>query len=190
MYGFYHIQTVLWFGHPALKLPGLSLRKLHVNFFFFSIAIFCVMENVLQLPSRSRPCLTAVVCRAIPGRIFVESETLQDTARMASGIDELNPAKVQMVAEDKRTKVLAMDPAPWPRLQGWVWLRRNTKKLWQYKGDLALVVGLMRSNLLNLWLIPCLDFNLGQKDTTPAAQLFNIDGVTILYLNLCITFKI
>jgi len=37
---------------------------------------------------------------------------LQDVARMTSGIDELNSANVRMVAEDKRTEVLAMDPAP------------------------------------------------------------------------------
>ena len=35
----------------------------------------------------------------------------------------------------------------------------------------------MRSNLLNLWLVPCLDFGLDQDDMTPPAQLFNINGV-------------
>jgi hypothetical protein len=37
---------------------------------------------------------------------------------MASGIDELNSTKVWMVAEDKRTEILVMDPAPQPQLQG------------------------------------------------------------------------
>jgi transcription elongation factor len=82
-----------------------------------------------------------------------------------------------MVAEDKRTEVLAMDPAPRPQDQGWVRLRGNTKKLRRYKGDLALVVGLTGSNLLDLWLVPRLDFGLGQDDMIPAAQLFNADGL-------------
>ena len=116
------------------------------------------MEKVLQLPSRSRPCLAVFACQAIPGRIFVKSKMLQDAARMASGIDELNLANVRMVAEDKRTKVLAMDPAPQPQDQGWVRLCGNTKKLRQYKGDLALVVGVTGSNLLDLWLVPLLEF--------------------------------
>ena len=135
------------------------------------------MEKVLQLPNGSRPCLSAFARQAVPGRIFVESKTLQDAARTASGIDELNSAKVRMVAEDKRTEILVMDPAPRPRLQGWVRLRGNSKKLRRYKGDLALVVGLTKSNLVDLWLVPCLDFGLGQDDMTPAAQLFNVDGV-------------
>ena len=135
------------------------------------------MEKVLQLPSSSRPCLAAFARQAVPGRIFVEAKTLQDAARTALGIDELNSAKLRMVAEDKRTEILDMDPASRPRLQEWVWLRGNTKNLRRYKGDLALVVGVTGSNLLDLWLIPRLDFNLGQDDMIPAAQLFNIDGV-------------
>ena len=119
------------------------------------------MEKVLQLPSCSRPCLAVFVRQAVPGRIFVESKTLQDAACTASGIDELNLANVRMVAEDKRTEVLAMDPAPRPQDQGWVQLHRNTKKLRQYKGDLALVVGVTGSNLLDLWLVPRLNFGLG-----------------------------
>ena len=135
------------------------------------------MEKVLQLPSSSRPCLAAFARQAVPGRIFVEAKTLQDAARTGLGIDELNSAKLQMVAEDKRTKILDMDPASRPQLQEWVRLRGNTKKLRRYKGDLALVVGLTGSNLLDLWLIPRLDFGLGPDDMTPAAQLFNVDGV-------------
>ena len=122
------------------------------------------MEKVLQLPNDSRPCLSAFTHQTVPGQIFVESKMLQDAACTASGIDELNSTKVQMVTEDKRTEILAMDPAPQPRLQGWVCLHRNTKKLRWYKGDLALVVGLMRSNLLNLWLVPCLNFGLDRDD--------------------------
>ena len=135
------------------------------------------MEKVLQLPSSSRPCLAAFAHQAVPGRIFVEAKTLQDAARTVLGIDKLNSFKLQMVAEDKRTEILDMDPASRPRLQEWVRLRGNTKNLRCYKGDLALVVGITGSNLLDLWLIPCLDFNIGQDDMTPAAQLFNIDGV-------------
>jgi hypothetical protein len=43
---------------------------------------------------------------------FFESKTLQDAAHTVSGIDKLNSANVRMVAEDKRTEVLAIDPAP------------------------------------------------------------------------------
>jgi len=135
------------------------------------------MEKVLQLPDRSGPCLAAFARRAVPGQIFVESKTLQDAVRTTSGIDELNSTKVRMVAENKRTEILVIDPAPRPWLQGWVRLHRNTKRLRRYKGDLALVVGLTRSNLLDLWLIPRLDFGLSPDDMTPAAQLFNVDGV-------------
>ena len=98
------------------------------------------MEKVLQLPSSSRPCLAAFARQAVPGRIFVEAKTLQDAARTGLGIDELNSAKLQMVA----------DPASRPQLQEWVRLRGNTKKLRRYKGDLALVAGLTGSNLLDL----------------------------------------
>lgn len=135
------------------------------------------MEKVLKLSSSSRPCLAAFARQAVPGRIFVEAKTLQDAARTALGIAELNSFKLRMVAEDKRTEILDMDPAPRPRLQEWVRLRGNTKNSRRYKGDLALVVGITGSNLLDLWLIPRLDFNLGQDDITPAAQLFNVDGV-------------
>ena len=69
------------------------------------------MEKVLQFPSSSRPCLAAFARQAVPGRIFVEAKTLQDAARTALGIDELNSAKLWMVAEDKRTEILDMDPA-------------------------------------------------------------------------------
>ena len=69
------------------------------------VAIFCIMKKVLQLPSSSRPCLAAFVCQAVPGRIFVKAKTLQDAAHTALGIDELNSAKLQMVAEDKRTEI-------------------------------------------------------------------------------------
>ena len=135
------------------------------------------MEKVLKLSNSSRPCLTAFVHQAVPGQIFVEAKTLQDAACTALGIAELNSFKLRMVAEDKRTKILDMDPAPRPRLQEWVWLQGNTKNLRQYKGDLALVVGITGSNLLDLWLILHLNFNLGQDDIIPAAQLFNVDGV-------------
>ena len=135
------------------------------------------MEKVLKLSNSSRPCLAASACQAILGRIFVEAKTLQDAARMVLGIAKLNSFKLQMVAEDKRTEILDMDPAPWPRLQEWVRLQGNTKNSRWYKGDLALVVGITGSNLLDLWLIPCLNFNLGQDNITPAAQLFNVNGV-------------
>ena len=87
------------------------------------------MEKVLQLPNGSRPCLSAFACQTIPGQIFVKSKTLQDAAHIVLGIDKLNSTKVQMVTEDKRTEIMAMDPAPQPWLQGWVCLCRNTKKL-------------------------------------------------------------
>ena len=58
-----------------------------------------------------------------------------------------------------------------------MWLHGNTKKLQRYKGDLALVVGVTGSNLLDLWLVPRLNFSLGQDDMIPAAQLFNADGL-------------
>ena len=48
---------------------------------------------------------------------------------MGLGIDELNSTKLQMVAEDKRTEILDMDPASRPQLQEWVQLRGNTQKL-------------------------------------------------------------
>jgi len=35
----------------------------------------------------------------------------------------------------------------------------------------------MRSNLVDLWLLPCIDFNLGQDDLSLPAQLFNVDRV-------------
>lgn len=139
--------------------------------------MFRVMENTLRLPNHAGPCLAAFARRAVPGRIFVEAKTLQDAARVASGIDKLNSSQLRMVVDDKRLEVLCMDPAPRPQLQGWVRLRGQTKKLRRYQGDLALVVGLTGSNLLDLWLLPRLDFNLGEDASTPPAQLFNVDGV-------------
>ena len=38
-------------------------------------------------------------------------------------------------------------------------------------------MGLTGSNLLDLWLVPCLDFSLGQDDMITATQLFNADGL-------------
>ena len=87
------------------------------------------MEKVLKLSNSSRPCLAVFACQAIPGRIFVEAKTLQDAACMALGIAKLNSFKLRMVAEDKRTEILDMEPAPRPWLQEWVWLQGNTDNI-------------------------------------------------------------
>ena len=68
--------------------------------------------------------------------------------------------------------------------QRWVQLHRNTKKLRRYKEDLALVVGVTGSNLLDLWLVPHLNFGLGQDDMIPAAQLFNANGLRVSFVKV------
>ena len=53
----------------------------------------------------------------------------------------------------------------------------DVPRLYDHSADLALVVGVTGSNLLDLWLVPHLDFGLGQDDIIPATHLFNTDGL-------------
>ena len=133
------------------------------------------MQKAL-LHNNSFTCLSAFARHTVPGRIFVEADTSQHVIAAASGIPELIPTKIRLVPDEKMTEVLSMTSSPQPKAQGWVRLLGNTKKLRRYKGDLALVVDVSNNSLLQLWLIPRIQYD-DNAYSRPAPQLFNVEGV-------------
>ncbi len=126
-------------------------------------------------------CLSAFARHSVPGRIFVEADTSQQVFEAAAGISELMPTKMRLVPNEKMTEVLSMKSSPRPKSQGWVRLLGNTKKLRPYKGDLALVVDVSNSSLVQLWLIPRIQYNDDEDlpHTRPSQQLFNAEGARL-----------
>ena len=133
------------------------------------------MQKAL-LHNNSFTCLSAFVCHTVPGHIFVEADTSHHVIAAASGILELIPTKIRLVPDEKMMEVLSMTSSPWLKAQGWVWLLGNTKKLRRYKGDLVLVVDVSNNSLLQLWLIPWIQYD-NNAYSQPAPQLFNVEGV-------------
>ena len=134
------------------------------------------MQKAL-LHNNSFTCLSAFARHTVPGRIFVEADTSQHVIAAASGILELIPTKLRLVSDEKMTEILSMTSSPRPKAQGWVRLLGNTKKLHRYKGDLALVVDVSNNCLLQLWLIPRIQYDDDDTYSRPAPQLFNVEGV-------------
>jgi hypothetical protein len=134
------------------------------------------MQKAL-LHNNSFTCLSAFARHTVPGRIFVEADTSQHVIAAASGIPELIPTKMRLVPDEKMTEVLSMKSSPRPKAQGWVRLLGNTKKLRRYKGDLALVVDVSNNSLLQLWLIPRIQYDHDDAYSRPAPQPLNVEGV-------------
>ena len=133
------------------------------------------MQKAL-LHNNSFTCLSAFMRHTIPSHIFVEADTSQHVIAAASGILELIPTKIRLIPDKKMTEVLSMTSSPWLKAQGWVRLLGNMKKLHRYKGNLALVVDISNNSLLQLWLIPQIQYN-DDAYSWPAPQLFNVEGV-------------
>ena len=139
------------------------------------VAVFHLMQKALL--HDSLPCFSAFARHTVPGCIFVEANTSQQLIAATSGIPELIPTKIRLVPDDKMLEVLSMAPSPRPKAQGWVRLLGNTKKLCPYKGDLALVVDVSKTSLLQLWLIPRIQYNNDEAvHSQSSPQLFNAEG--------------
>ena len=136
-------------------------------------------------------CLSAFARHSVPGRIFVEADTSQQVIQAASGISELMPTKMRLVPGEKMTEVLSMASRPRPKAQGWVRLLGNTKKLRRYKGNLALVVDVSNSSLVQLYLIPRVQYNddKGLSHSRPSPQLFNAEDARLSLGDQCIRKK-
>lgn len=152
------------------------------------LAVFHLMQKALSHKNPS--CLSAFARLTVPGRIFVEAKTSQQMIATASGITELTPTKMRLVADEKMTEVLSMAPSLRPKAQGWVRLLGNTKKLRPYKGDLALVVDVSKTSLLQLWLIPRIQYNNDEPvNPRPSPQLFNAEGARLSLGAQCVRKK-
>jgi len=139
------------------------------------VTVFHLMQKALL--HDSFPCFSAFAHHTVPGRIFVEAYTSQQLIAATSGISELIPTKIRLIPDEKMLEVLSMAPSPRPKAQGWVWLLGNTKKLRPYKGNLALVVDVSKNSLLQLWLIPRIQYNNDEAvHSRPSPQLFNAEG--------------
>lgn len=121
--------------------------------------------------------LSAFARPSVPGRIFLEVKTVNDAIQAIAGITELSRTQIKLVPHNNMTEVLSMRRLPRPRPQTWLRLLGNTKKSRHYKGDIALVVEVTNSNLLELWVIPRLEFDSTSNSVDrPPARLFSVEG--------------
>ena len=120
---------------------------------------------------------SAFARQSVPGRIFVESKTLQDVVRATSTISHLCSADIKPVTPDNMTNVLSMPSTPRPYPQDWVRILGNTNKLRPYKGDIALVVETTNSNLMQLWLVPRVQMDGGEPLDRPLARLLDVERI-------------
>ncbi len=151
----------------------------------------CHLLQKALMPNNSFCCLSAFARNSVPGRIFVEAHTSQQVTKAASGISELMPTKMRMVPNEKMTEVLSMASSPRPKAQGWVRLLGNTRNLRRYKGDLALVVDVSHSSLVQLWLIPRVQYNDDEilPHSRPSPQLFNAEHARLFLGDQCVRKK-
>ena len=154
------------------------------------VSVFHLMQKVVS-HNNSFCCLSAFARHTVPGRIFVEAGTSQQVTEAASGISELIPTKMRLVPQEKMTEVLSMTSSLRPKAQGWVRLLGNTTKLRPYKGDLALVVDVSNTSLLQLWLVPRIRYNDDENSSCsrPSPQLFNVQSARSCLEDQCVRKK-
>jgi len=129
-------------------------------------------------PSASVAVIQSAFARqTVPGRIFIESKTLQDVVRAISTIKQLCTTNVKLVTPDNMTNVLSMPITPRPCPQDWVRILGNTNKLRPYKGDIALVAETTNSNLMQLWLVPRLQIGTDEPLDRPLARLLDVERI-------------
>jgi len=147
--------------------------------------VFHLMQKALL--HDSFPCFSVFARHTVPGHIFMEAYTSQQLIAATSGIPELIPTKMRLVPDKKMLEVLSMVPSPRLKAQVWVRLLGNTKKLHPYKGDLVLVVDISKNSLLQLWLIPGIQYNNNEAaHSQPSPQLFNAEGARLSLGDKCV----
>lgn len=137
--------------------------------------VFQIMQRSIN--SAAVQLLSAFARQSVPGRVFLEAKTVNDATQAIAGITELKRNQIKLVPHENMTNVLSMRGLPRPQPQTWMRMLGNTKTLRHYTGDIALVVEVTNSNLMQLWLIPRLVFG-GMNDNLdrPPAHLFSADG--------------